>query len=563
MKPCSNCQQSFTVTDADRAFYSKLSPSFSGKKVPIPPPTLCPDCRMQRRLSWRNERALYWRNCEATGKRILSVFVPHGPYTVYDNDYWHGDQWNALDYGREFDFSRSFFEQFDELLKVVPQLARSAVGNQNCEYVNQCGWCKNCYLIFEAEENEDCYHCGYLYDSKTCLDDLMCYQSELCFDCINIQNCYGLSSCQNCDNCSDSSFLKNCIGCKRCFGCVNMTNKEYCFFNEQLSKEEYEKKLIDVDLSDYTQYQQWKQKAQEFALQFPHKYMTGVNNEDSTGDYLRNTQRCHHCFDVHNSQDCAYVSYARNVNNVHDMTTFGAKEGASFCYEVHEIGDGVRNLLFCDQVWDNAENLMYSKLCGRGCHDLFACVSMKRHQYCILNKQYSQEEYEELVPRIIDHMRETGEWGEFFPVRISPFAYNETIAIQFFPMTKEKVLERGWKWSDYEEAPPEVEKVIPADRLPNKTSDVPDDILNWAIQCEVSNKLFRLVPQELRYYRQQGLPIPRRHPNQRHEDRLALRNPWKLWDRTCDQCQTSIQTSYDPLRPEKVYCETCFQQSLI
>jgi len=31
-------------------------------------------------------------------------------------------------------------------------------------------------------------------------------------------------------------------------------------------------------------------------------------------------------------------------------------------------------------------------------------------KYCILNKQYSKEEYEELVPKIIEHMQKTGEW---------------------------------------------------------------------------------------------------------------------------------------------------------
>ena len=66
-------------------------------------------------------------------------------------------------------------------------------------------------------------------------------------------------------------------------------------------------------------------------------------------------------------------------------------------------------------------------------------------QYCILNKQYTKEEYEELLPKIIEHMKSTDEWGKFFPTEDSPFAYNETVASEFYPITKDEVLKNNWK----------------------------------------------------------------------------------------------------------------------
>jgi hypothetical protein len=74
IKICKHCQSSFEITDKDLELYDKISPSFpspdslvSGlKKIQIPSPTLCPDCRQQRRLSFRNERNLYRRKCDAT-----------------------------------------------------------------------------------------------------------------------------------------------------------------------------------------------------------------------------------------------------------------------------------------------------------------------------------------------------------------------------------------------------------------------------------------------------------------------------------------------------------------
>ena len=45
----------------------------------------------------------------------------------------------------------------------------------------------------------------------------------------------------------------------------------------------------------------------------------------------------------------------------------------------------------------------------------------------------------------------TGEWGEFFPSSLSPFGYNETVAQEYFPMSREDILAsslRGTKQSN-------------------------------------------------------------------------------------------------------------------
>lgn len=129
-KICRHCQTSFPITDKDMEFYEKVSPTFGSppdkggrgvKKFLIPPPTLCPDCRQQRRLSFRNERKLYKRKCDATGKDIVSIYSPDKPFKVYHQDYWWSDAWDPMDYGREFDFERSAMEQMGELLREVPR----------------------------------------------------------------------------------------------------------------------------------------------------------------------------------------------------------------------------------------------------------------------------------------------------------------------------------------------------------------------------------------------------------------------------------------------------------
>lgn len=157
-----------------------------------------------------------------------------------------------------------------------------------------------------------------------------------------------------------------------------------------------------------------------------------------------------------------------------------------------------------------------------------------------------------------------GEWGEFFPASISPFGYNETVAQEYFPLTKSEATKDGiFNWSAYEAPFPKVEKIIPAEKLPDDITKIPDDILNWAIECEVSGKPFRIIKQELEFYRKHHLPIPRRHPDVRHADRMKMRNPRKLYERKCGKCEKDMITTYAPERKETIYCEECYKKEII
>jgi hypothetical protein len=188
----------------------------------------------------------------------------------------------------------------------------------------------------------------------------------------------------------------------------------------------------------------------------------------------------------------------------------------------------------------------------------FCCVNMMRAKYCIFNKQYTKEQYEELVPKIIEHMKKTGEWGEFYPMNISPFGYNKTSAQMYYPLTEDEVLAKGLKWDDYDPPLPDVEKIVEAKDIPDNITEIPDAALNFALKCEVSGKLFKLTLQELQFYRKHNIPLPRRAPYQRHLDRFSRRNPRKFWERKCAKCGKVIKTTYSPDRPEKVCCEECY-----
>ena len=155
---CAKCQNNFIFTGDDEQFLRKISPEFNGKKYQIPPPKLCPDCRQQRRLTWRNERNLYQRTCNLCKKKMLSIYREDNPFPVCCLDCWWSDKWDPLAYGKEFDFNRSFFEQFKELHNSVPRMTVLQSQNENSEYTANVSHLKNCYLLFSADFSKDCYY---------------------------------------------------------------------------------------------------------------------------------------------------------------------------------------------------------------------------------------------------------------------------------------------------------------------------------------------------------------------------------------------------------------------
>ncbi|MDA1060387.1 MAG: hypothetical protein O3B47_01190, partial [bacterium] len=530
-RQCKQCKEEFEITDDDLEFYEKVSPVIGGRKFSIPSPTLCPDCRCQRRLVWRNERALYKRKCDLTGASFISWIAPDKPYKAYKNEAWWGDKWNVLDYGRDFDFSRPFFEQFDELLVEVPWMGILIDKTENSDYVNFCNNVKNCYLIYGSNNNEDCMYSTYLTNCSDCLDLLHGDGCSLCYDCIDTTDCYNCKHCLRCTNSSDLIMCENCQNCRNCFGCVNLVGKDYCFFNELLGKEGYEEKMKEIDTGSYEVLIDQFTRFYEHRLKFPKRLNTNLNCENCTGDGIRDSKNVFESYDVIGAEDCKWIMLSHGgVKDCQDC--FGIEEN-ELCYQTVANGVPSTNTSFAVYAWKGVHDSYYLVL-SPGSQNCFACMGLNKGKYCILNKQYSKKEYEEMVPRIIEHMQKTGEWGEFLPGSISPFAYNETMAQDYFPLSEDEALEKGFKWvNDRDEL--DVEGAISVNELPDNIRDVGDGILEKIIKCEATGKPFKINAQELGFYKRHDIPLPRKHSDRRHLERMALRNPQKLWDRKCDK----------------------------
>ncbi|MEI7510780.1 MAG: hypothetical protein WCJ84_01340 [Candidatus Peregrinibacteria bacterium] len=562
MKTCSKCQTPFEVTNEDRAFYDKISPVFNGVKYAIPEPTLCPECRQQRRLAIVNERFFYPAKCGLCEKKIITEQPPENNKVIYCRECWHSDKWDPCDYGRDFDFSKSFFEQIKDLWKTVPVQNLLTEGtNENSEYIHYAGFAKNCYLVMHTDFCEDCYY-GYGFKKNTsCVDGFYNLSCELCYDCVDIHSCYGLKGCQDCINCSSSAFLKNCIGCKNCFLCVGLRNAEYYFMNQKLTKEEYESQIKTLDLKSFLIYQECASKLAKMSVSSLYKSFHGNNLENCSGDYLINCKNTQKSFDCEDIEDGKYLyQVVTGGKTLYDIYQYGANLSES--YECSIAGNNAYHILFSHNAHLNCSDLAYCWFL-QSSKNCFGCVNMHHKQYCILDKQYTKEEYDRLVPKIIEHMRYTGEWGEFFPSGLSPFGYNKTTAQLYYPLTEEEARAQGFLWDSSLSPMPHVLKIIDGEKLPDHADKIPDDILNWAIRCEVTGKPFIITKKELSFYRKNGLPIPRRCPDQRHIDRFIKRNPRKFWNRQCLQCKLPIETTYSPDRSEKVLCEKCYLEVVV
>jgi hypothetical protein len=547
MKTCLQCNAPFEIYDRDREFYKKVALTIGSKLIPIPEPTLCPLCRQRRRFSFRNERYLYRRKCNGSGKEIISMYPPESIYKVYAQDVWWQTNWDGTAYGRDFDFSRPFFEQFAELSKDVPRIALLNNNSENSEYCNFTGDVKNSYLIFGSVYSEDCYY-GSPYYSKNCVDTLVLRECELCYECIDCRKLYHSFYSQDCNN---SDFLLYCFdlqNCSECIGCAGLRGKKNCIFNKQYSKVDYLKFQKDINLCDPEFHKMITEKFEEIKNSVPRQAILSTGSENVSGSHVFSSKNTFESFIADRCEDCSHCSQVVDLKDCYDNNYTEENE---LCYEYLGMY-GTRKTLF--SIFCRNTNEAYYSDYLVNCQYVFGCTNLHNKKYCILNKQYTQEEYEKLVPKIAEHMQKTPssgglstEWGEFFPVSISPFSYNETVAQEYFPLTKPEVEKFGWKWrnDDKKEFQPQTVQI------PKEINEVPDTVCSEILACEITGKNFRIIPQELAFYKKMHLPTPRRHPDQRHKERIEKRNPRKLFNRNCDKCGKQIVTSYPPKRLQK------------
>jgi len=560
IKQCQNCKKDFVIEQEDFNFYEKIK---------VPAPTWCPECRFQRRLSFMNVYSLYKRKCDKCNENIISMFHEDKKQIVFCSKCWWGDDWDGTEYGVDYDPNHNFFEQFLELKNKTPHMSVDTLYSSliNTNYTNYSSHLKNCYALFYADFCENSFYSDFLNTLKDSSDCHRARESELCYECTGIYKCFNCISCLECENSFDLFFCKNCSGCNDCFGSINLKNKHYFIFNKQYSKEEYFDFIKNINLFSYSEFSKYKKRAEDFWITQPNREYYGNSlNVNVSGNYVYESKNSHDVYLGTSAENSRFVQFLSvpYTKDCYDYTCWGGN--CSLVYETLISGHEASDIKFCIGSYPDSYFNEYSYY-SSSCKYIFGCSNLKRKKYCILNKEYSKEEYEKLRTQIISSMNKNPyvdkngriyKYGEFFPIEFSPFGYNETMADQYFIKNKKEVLDNGYIW--FESIPNKYVNTIKFSELPDKLNDF-KNISDEVIKCECGC-CYKIIEGELNILKKLNLSIPRKCPECRRKNRFGLVLPPKLYDRECSKCEKEIKTAYSPDRPEIVYCEKCYQQEV-
>ncbi len=503
-------------------------------------------------------------------KSTVTIYSANKPYSVYCNECWWSDKWDPAEYGRDFDFSRPFFEQFAELQHETPRMALLNKNSVNSEYTNHSANNKNVYLSFATFDSENIMYSTWIFNnSRDCMDcSFIQEKGERLYEVIDSRTSYQCQYGMFLKDCSSCMYCYDCRGSNDCFMSTNLRNKSYVFRNVQLTREEYVEKMKEIDFSSFETREQLKQEFKELMESTAvHRFAVNERNVNSVGSLLYDCRNVTQAFEVDKGENAKYIYGGLELKD--SMDIYHAGFNSELCYELHGCTRSP-NCQFCHLCYDDV-NVMYSDTCQNS-QNLFGCVCVKKGEYMIFNKKYSKEDYLNLKEKIIEHMKSTGEFGEFFPPSIAPVYYNETQGNMYMPLSKDEVLAKGWHWED--NTPGTFGKeTISVNDIPDRIGDVDDTIIKEIFACSACNKNYNISQNELLFYKKENLPLPRKCPNCRYQRRFDMRPARRLWHRVCmcdrshahhagGACAVEFETCYAPERPEQVYCEQCYQQEV-
>lgn len=542
-------------------------------------------------MAFWNERYFFRKIEQRTGKELISMYPPESPIEIYDRDYWWSDAWDPMSFGKDVDWSRPFLAQLRELQLQVPMPTRAIVRAVNSDYCNNAADLKDCYLTFNADQSEECMYCVGINTLKNSLETHRAFNSDFLYECVAMAASYQCRYSHFLTNCRNVQLSFNCQECSDCVGCVNLRHKKYHIFNVPYSKEEYEQKVQEMRLDTLSGLKKAQAEFEHMLLRYPRKYMSGIatSNYLVSGDFIaysKNVQLSHGCLHSENLKYCQLLLLG--AKDSYDFTCWGNK--AELVYESACCGEEIANAKFSYECSGGITNVEYSMACVGG-GNLFGCVGLRNKQYCILNRQYSKEEYEAIVPKLREHMRTlpyvdarglTYAYGEFFPMEFSVFAANETVLTDYAAIDEAKARAYGLPWRQPNQKEFAVTKK--ASELPDAIGDAADGIVNEIIACEQCSKAYRIVPKELQFLRRFGIPLPRQCFNCRQVRRVNLRTKPFFRNAHCQctgtasangvyaniahhahsgQCPEEFIVAHPTDTPCILYCEACYNAEVV
>lgn len=283
---------------------------------------------------------------------------------------------------------------FQELRGKFPRRPNVNIRSENSPYGDYIIDCNNVYYGFDAVKCEDGFYLYDSYASKNCIDSYLLDTCELCHESVDSYNCYNGTHIMSCDGCTDCSYCISCMDCQDCFGSVCLSKKSYCFFNKQLTKDAYEKAVAEYQKKKSPEEIMKEVRAMEERM-VP---KTAIEIFNQNSDALYYSYRNKDAFYLSDTTASENVAYSFNSHRQKDSFDTSYSVENEQCYEVTDsvACSGCflsKDLVKCINCYFSDDLL--------NCADCIGCIDLSSKQYCILNKQYTKEEYEKLKKEIL------------------------------------------------------------------------------------------------------------------------------------------------------------------
>ena len=300
--------------------------------------------------------------------------------------------------------AETFLTELQKLLLARPKRPLQILNSENCTSSDYIYYGQDLYNCFDSSRSKKGV---YLFDSHNCTNCMDCdftYQSELSYECVDGVRCYNCSYIETSEDMTDSDYSYDCRNCNNVFGCVHLYNKSFCIFNRQFTEEEYREKVKHLKtLSPEKILSVVDEIKQRHPVTQTHEH---DNTNSNFGNYVYFCNNCYLCFDTDNCEDCGYLSETTGDKRTYDLTQ---SRDSELSYEIVDSAN-----IF------NSDHIVFSKNC-RDSSYLFDCIDMKNslgcvkidhRQFCILNRQLTQEEYARISGPLLEDLKQTNfGWG--------------------------------------------------------------------------------------------------------------------------------------------------------
>lgn len=280
----------------------------------------------------------------------------------------------------------TFLEEYNALKKKFPRVDRVEQSTENVTYGDHVVDSKNCYYVFDSMGLSECM---YVYDGFKETNAIDTLWNGFCDHCIEVSDSGETSNSvfsQYLGQCYNMWYCFNCYASHDCFGCYNLSNKEFCIFNVQYTEEEYQEKI--KELKKLSPDEIINKVKTEVESKFPkiQAYFNDNNNSDYV-NYVYKSNAAYYCFDSTSLDDCKYVNNSIECSGLID---------ASYCNKTENSVEAIdtKECYNCYEVQES--NRCYDSYFIYNCNDCsncFACANLSNKQYCILNVQYTKDEY--------------------------------------------------------------------------------------------------------------------------------------------------------------------------